>query len=115
MEAVARRACALWESVPQREFDMRNWDCGTTACAIGWLARLRIDGWRRPSAPWNDDCDSSLKAAASYFGVTLSQAVDLFGSPALAYDKPLELVTAADVAAALRAMPVTVPEECVAG
>src|SRR3954465_13030977 len=39
------RACALWESLPRERFDLRCYGSGSTACALGWLARARMGGW----------------------------------------------------------------------
>lgn len=34
----------LLDTVPAKEFHLKNWDCGTTACACGWAARHGIGG-----------------------------------------------------------------------
>lgn len=30
------------ENVPEEQFDLGDWECGTKACAVGWAAR---DAW----------------------------------------------------------------------
>jgi hypothetical protein len=89
------RAAAYWMSLPKERFNMRRWErqlwpCGYTACALGWLAESKFDGWtwvgggkifahygsRVPLAPNGIE---SYIGAATYFGMTYQQTIDCFG------------------------------------
>jgi len=106
------RAAALWATVPPEQFDMGEWrgsgQCGTTACALGWLAELRVDGWEwfsvGRSMGFLPGCGiaSSITASARYFALPHLEAGSLFG------DCHSDL-TAAGVGAVLLALPYCVP------
>lgn len=74
-------AAALWRSVPKHDFVMSDWHCGSSACALGWLAVKQVDGWRfsgpnnRPCIGYYDDPEDS---AALYFGLSYDDAFELF-------------------------------------
>ena len=111
------RACALWESLPRERFDLRCFGSGTTACALGWLARARMDGWEwrhgwlPPRPVWRGGAPNGgcYQHAAEYFGLTLEQARACFGNgPGTARTHrrgDAAEVTGADVAATLRTLP----------
>ncbi len=104
-------AAAIWLSIPAPGFKMRQWECGTAACALGWLARYQFDGWiwachqpRREPDVYQHPYD----AAASYFDISLREAMAVFGSGKLAevfYCSLIEDITAAQVAKALLQLP----------
>lgn len=81
----ARReaAAALWRGVPEGEFHISRWECGTAACALGWLARLGHDGWARGRRTWYGCVPERLGteglfAARAYFGLTFVDALFCF-------------------------------------
>ena len=81
------RAAALWRRVPQEVFDMTVWQCGSHACALGWLAAENFEGWWQGGmtpagrCPRGPDCKAGYYAAASFFGLTLAEAEACFGHP----------------------------------
>jgi hypothetical protein len=92
-------AARVWEGIPAEKLDMELWECGTAACALGWLARLRHDGWhfsktRRaclPDTPMPAGCRVSVAkgkahpatqafdAADAYFGLPAGTSENCFG------------------------------------
>jgi hypothetical protein len=118
--AIARRnrqrAATLWGLVRPAQFNMEDWDCGSAACALGWLARSGIDGWKAgdDSCPEFGDYDS-YDAAAVYFGLSLDDAEGCFGTygftARLHGRTHISMVTPADVAATLMRLPYEVETE----
>lgn len=115
-------AAALWEKVSVEQFDMMEWgkaDCGTAACALGWLAMLEHDEWHYGGAygsyPVRPDSDLIFGGAALYFGITTGQAYDCFGTTSAAsrFHGRVRIcdVTPADVARSLLALPYAVGVE----
>lgn len=114
-------ACAIWERVPRQVFDMRQWksDCGTKACALGWLAAEEYDGWHwvkghtGENLPVRFDGENVYKDAAKYFGLTVAEATALFGCwrpTASTYKRwSIKGVRPTDVAKRLRSMPIWQP------
>ena len=97
-------AAALWESIPHDQFDMTDWHCGTTACALGWLALKEHDGWKLNycgGVSWGKY--SYYTAAEKYFD--LPNAYELFNSTGCFYHKSSKLVQPKDVASAVRSAP----------
>lgn len=115
------RAAALWRGIPPDQFDLSYWRCGTTACAIGWLANKRFDGWSWsisgqscsswiPLAPVTSDgaalaCDAS--GVGAFFALLMGAAYHMFCRPtADFYSKPsIRDVTPHDVADLVLRMP----------
>jgi hypothetical protein len=84
------RAAALWRGIPDESFDMVTYGCGSTCCALGWLAQRQFMGWhwqhadpglRNPPAwpGWNQILDRPDYAAAVFFGLDIDDARDCFG------------------------------------
>ena len=78
-ETVAKRLAVT----PPEIFDLVVFtnQCGTTACALGWLAHWKHDGWT-----WDEDSieptrgtDDSFEDAAAYFGISYDTVSALFG------------------------------------
>lgn len=109
-------AAALWAGVPVEQFAMLAWECGTTACALGWLAHQRHDGWYwcggYPVAPHDV---MSFEGAASYFGLSLDMTHTCFGcwySTSHFHGRAhIRDVTPTDVARSLLALPYAVKVE----
>jgi hypothetical protein len=95
-------------------------ECGSTVCALGDLAAAAHDGWCATKSysgygfvpAW--DGRVGIVAAEAYFALSLSDAAYLFGggrdNARDFYGKPIGEVTAADVAAKLRAAPYVLPK-----
>lgn len=74
-----------------RNLDMRDWDCGTTACAVGnycmlpeteglWLTNL---GHRRvptDGSLYEESMTSLMDPVAKHFAIRIEGALDCFGS-----------------------------------
>ena len=110
-----QRAAALWQQVPQDEFDMSTWTWESTACALGWLARTGFDGWRWDEwkIPVGPDGNIGYEAAATYFGLAIKDARHCFGSDDVRYCFGVGIiyqqrygVTPAEVAATLLGLPI---------
>ena len=98
---------------------MTHWGCGTAACALGWLAAEKVDGWALSSAdrtgaggiPALDTGLKAYMAAAYYFGLTIQDAQSCFGSgsaTAARHGRWFALrIKPEDVARTLLAMPYT--------
>ncbi len=113
------RAAALWRGVPQREFDMQSWVCGTMACALGWLALHQFDGWWMNTGTGGGNYPTRFGRvyqpyveAARYFGLTTETAELCFGPD---YESAkfhncyhICAVTPSDVADTLLRLPYTV-------
>ena len=95
-----RRAAELWRGVPAERWDMGWYECGTTACALGWLAHWQHDGWEWGfGMPTVGPVFSPAIAAASYFGIGIDAADKMFCNGK-------SRATPADVADALLRLPV---------
>lgn len=115
------KAAALWRMLPPENLNMEHWECGSTACALGWLADHQFDGWspgqktmffgRVPTRP---NGRSGIGAAREYFALDYQEAKNIFGgghATARAYGySDVTCVTPSDVADRLLAMPYTLPE-----
>lgn len=79
------RLAALLDTVPADQFNLRHWDCGTTACAVGWAARdpgfqaegLRLVGRELGLVPKYDD-ETGIWAAEAFFGLGWDVTCNLF-------------------------------------
>lgn len=109
-------AAQLWETVPAERWNMQRWRCGTTACALGWLACTGHGGWTwfqeaEPVGP--DLARSAYHSAADYFGISCDDAIQCFGPTvdSVRFHRRARIadVTAADVARTLLALPYAVP------
>lgn len=106
-------------------FDFLDFECGTAACFLGWMARLGHDGWERRErgsriptwgrattglSAWG--ADRTFLHAAEYFGLSFDGAAAVFGGEGSTglYGKSRCNVSARDVADKLRAMPVVLPD-----
>jgi len=97
------------DTVPENEFDMGTWDCGCTACAIGWGNRLHVlpDGLvlpPHPSATWypafnGETCGKALAAA---YGMTIDEVTETFYACGYECTRMGEKVQPSDVAAKIR-------------
>jgi hypothetical protein len=80
-----QKAAEVWRNVPHQVFNMENWECGSTACALGWLARENHDGWThgfktsRGRVPIAPNGIEGYIGAAKYFGLSVAQAYACFG------------------------------------
>jgi hypothetical protein len=116
------QAAALWRSVPKNRFRMSHWECGSTACALGWLAIKNHDGWRFgtevtgagrvPSPNGHTPATSNTEAfqrAALYFGINFINAKNCFeGSAVNIYRRQHSSdITPEDVAEMLLSLPYT--------
>jgi hypothetical protein len=114
----ARRemAAACWREIKPSRFDLRTWQCGTTACALGWLANQRIDGWAWcHGAPYPTGQGNKIRTrindiwqvTAEYFDLHVTDASALFGggSSRRLYGCDPFFVRARDVADKLLGMP----------
>ncbi len=71
------------ESVPKERFDLHSWDCGTTACAVGYACKipefeqagLGLGSSGQPT--YNGRC-FGFTAAAKFFGISSENAHKLF-------------------------------------
>ena len=106
-ETVAR----MLEVLPPEKFDLVHYQCGTTACALGWLAHWKHDGWK-----WGDcdvlperDRQGPTLSAAEYFGLSYRDADACFSASydraERLYGKDVADVSAQEVADALRTLP----------
>ncbi len=108
------KAAALWRTLVPSQFNLQTWECGTTACAIGWLAVKRHDGWTfdDDGAPVWGACGESFDDAASYFGLTDEMTEVMFGNHRPAREfygvDDIRKVTPEMVATKLLAQPITV-------
>lgn len=103
-----RDAAAIIDGIPPMNFRLSGWykdrdkapeaNCGTIACALGWLAlhpKFQALGLK-PRHNWLGAVPSVLhyspmESAARLFGITHDEAVDLFCVPgASTYDQHLE-------------------------
>ncbi len=80
-------AAALWATIPDEKFCIASWKCGTTCCAIGWLAEKQHDGWHFDTPYSNlpriginnsNDYDWGAKAINRYFGLTTKDTANCF-------------------------------------
>lgn len=91
------------QNVPEKEFDITLWDCGTAACAAGWAGRdpwFSSRGLRVTKAPYSMLYYKDLfyeEALMAFFDLTLEQTALFFE---WGYEASLEksnYVTPADV------------------
>ena len=116
MERRQRAWDEVWSKVPEQSFDMGDWRCGTSACALGWLGERNFDGWtfgKNECAPQHKAYKGrATYAAQAYFGLSEYDACATFwcGNAEKFYAaRDSADVTAADVHRVLMSLPVTVP------
>lgn len=114
------RAAELWRSVPREVFDLTKWHCDSKACALGWLANRKHDGWKwgwfrsvEESGAylvpvWSGCRKSATGSAASYFGLTRQDTERCFAIGPIT-DTQRRKLTPDDVACTLLALPYVVP------
>lgn len=90
------------EKVPPHHFDMVNWTCGSSACALGWAAQDRefkaqglilLSNTVGHIPTYSDDL--GFAAAQGFFGLTPQQAYHLFSINY--YDQSAFSITPQDV------------------
>ena len=82
------QAASFWQGLPRHAFNMTQWGCGTAACALGWLAAEKFDGWESARRGENGELGvphlpsglTAYMAAAYYFGLKIAEAQACFGS-----------------------------------
>jgi hypothetical protein len=114
-------AAALWRGIPLAQFDMDQWECGTTACALGWLAHKKHDGWcwnrRKSEAPVAPDGNAGFWGAEEYFGLSENDATSCFCSRGWLFHRRFNpevtgpCLTPGQVATTLLALPYVLGEE----
>jgi hypothetical protein len=115
------RAAELWRGVPTEAFYMGAWHCATKACALGWLANRRHDGWKWGWAKsaenfgvalfpiWSETKkQGSGGSAAIYFGLTHEDARRCFAIGEITEE--MEKLTPDDVAKTLLALEYVTPD-----
>jgi hypothetical protein len=108
-------AAKIWRAVPKKYFDISLYRCGSTACALGWLALKNHDGWhwdKEGELPeWISEISDDRDSEAAYFGISEDQATDLFGygNYDVFYGHINRRILGSDVADALLALPITLP------
>jgi hypothetical protein len=108
-------AAEIWRAVPDEYFEISSDRCGSTACALGWLAIKKHDGWHWDTdnelPDWISEISDDRDPEAAYFGITGSDAADLFGygNYDVFYGHINRRILGSDVADALLALPVTLP------
>jgi hypothetical protein len=110
------KAAALWRKIPKNKFRMKDWECGSTACALGWLAIQEHDGWsfgeltsagRLPITPnVIADVHHPFDGAALYFGISIINAKMCFNGSSHIYRRLYSSdITPNDVAKTLLSLP----------
>lgn len=100
------------EAVPVDHFDLTNWKCGTSACAVGWACQspafnaegftLKLSGSGHSGEPVltlpdsQQDSPTGFDAVEIFFGLTGDQAYRLF-MPDGYYDAGIDDPKPADV------------------
>ena len=82
-----RQGVRVLKFVKKKEFDLRSWDCGTTACAIGhmckdnWFKKKGLYVKRGPIGIIEPHYGSRIgwHAVSRFFDIPLDQAFYLFG------------------------------------
>lgn len=83
------------ENIPEDQFDLGEWECGTKACAIGWAAR---DAWFQDQELHLTASDPIFKnlfgwdAVENFFQISKNQAVYLFSINSYKEDQSLSAV-----------------------
>ena len=90
-ERLLRLADVILPKVPKANFDMSYWECGTTACAIGWACQDPVfnaegfkftegygDAWKVPVFQAEPDTFKRWFAIQRFFDLNLVDAEYLF-------------------------------------
>ncbi len=93
------------ENVPAERFDLAEWQCGTTACAVGWAALDPVfnkQGLRLTEGPYGNprpeyENDVNWPAVVGFFDLGYEDTIELFAD----YSYP-EGATAQDVIARIK-------------
>ena len=94
-ERLLRLARDILPNVPEENFDLGTWKCGTSACAVGWAAadpQFNEEGFKLdkqskgPLAsfifmPWYEGL-GGWSAVEKFFGIDFDQAQNLFSDEA---------------------------------
>lgn len=105
---------SMWVSIVRRpdgkllsDQEIEEWDCGTAACAGGWLARdprahalglALVAGWPCIRGSW----ENGISALGKFLGCSSYVAIELFDRHS--YHKPDSTVRAQDVLERVRAL-----------
>lgn len=71
------------DTVPPAKFNIRDWTCGTTACAIGWcpsIPSFAAAGWRLIQGLPFFEGRCGYGSAMAFFGMSLADAKQLFST-----------------------------------
>lgn len=99
------------DRMPEEQFDLTDWKCGTTCCAVGLactIPEFQAAGLTLQFGPEYDEFypvfrnSVGFEAAERFFGLTAAQAKHLFGKGSY-YNLPLE-ANPSDVARRIRAL-----------
>lgn len=86
VEALERLANVVLPQVPDENFDLKGWECGTVKCAVGWAC---VDPWFNDQGLYfKPDYDEDLipvykdktnwKAIKEFFNIDLDTSLYLF-------------------------------------
>ncbi len=103
------RAAAILREIPPEKFDLGLWyedsSCGTTACALGWLAHFQFEGMTLVEGIPRYKNNLGFCAGQILFGLHFHDAKRIFSHRD--NQKRLSEVTPSDVADAILAAPIT--------